>query len=135
MDQPGQHASFSQSAGEGIEMIDESKRQDPCAKPQTTASASLQERLAPSIREELESLRKHEPKLLEALNADPKRAAAFLADPARELKRAGIKLPSGLRSALKPVQGLEEFLSPASLRLPNGQIVTPKVRIRITGGV
>lgn len=116
-------------------MIHDSKAQDPCAKPGPQGEPSLDERVPPRLRADLQSLRSQESKFLEKLNADPKRAAAFLADPARELKRAGVKVPSNLRASLKPLAGLEELLQPASIRLPNGQIVTPKVKLRITGGV
>ncbi|HNY31066.1 MAG TPA: hypothetical protein PKO15_09265 [Fibrobacteria bacterium] len=116
-------------------MIHDSKRQDPCAKPGPMGEPSLDERLPPRLRADLQSLRSQENRILESLNADPRRAAAFLADPARELKRAGVKVPSDLRASLKPVAGLEELLKPASIRLPNGQVITPKVKLRITGGV
>lgn len=116
-------------------MTQDPKRQDPCAKPGPKGEPSLEERVPPRLRADLQSLRSQEAKLLETLNADPKRAAAFLADPARELKRAGLKVPSNLRAALKPVAGLDELLKPASIRLANGQVITPKVKLRITGGV
>lgn len=107
---------------------------DPCAREMPGMEATLESRLPPTMKAHLETLRGQEAKILAGLNKDPKRAVAFLSDPAKELKRLGIKVPDGLRAALKPPQGIQELLSTRSLRLANGQIVTPRVKLTISGG-
>jgi len=107
---------------------------DPCAQPRPGIDATLEARVPPTIKAHLETLRGQEAKILAGLNKDPKRAVAFLSDPAKELKRLGIKVPDGLRAALKPPQGIQELFAAKPLRLANGQIVTPKVKLTISGG-
>lgn len=109
-------------------------KQDPCSKPLPGYKDTVEARLSPSLKADLDSLRQHEGKLLEALAKDPKRVEAFLTDPARELKRLQIKVPAALRQRLVPHNAFEEVLKPASIRLANGQVITPKVRVRVSGG-
>jgi hypothetical protein len=63
--------------------------------------------------------------------------ALFLRNPAEALDRLGVEVPRDLRRRLRRTHGLpdlDRLLRPAPIRLPDGRQLTPKVRIRITGG-
>jgi hypothetical protein len=102
--------------------------------PPTSKVNPLQDALArqPSwLRSELEALRKHEAKVLGALK-DEKQAYLFYSDPAALLKKIGIPVSSQLRARLQTDTSFAELAKKRCFTLPNGQNITPRVRVRFT---
>ena len=101
-----------------------------------TPHGEILERLPPEIRKEIEGLRKHENRVLEALE-DEEMHRLFIHDPAAALARLKIPMSALLRKRLQAHRAHSKspppFLCPSSFMLPNGRKVTPKIRVRFTG--
>lgn len=96
-----------------------------------SAQDELLEKLPPTLREEIESLRKYDDQILSALQDEATRAV-FLRDPGAVLRRLDLPLSSVLNKRLKKSTGGEELLRERRFRLPDGRIITPKINIRFT---
>lgn len=97
--------------------------------------AELSAKLSPEVREALEGLRsRHGKEIVARLRKDERLSAQFLADPVGALRAMRIEVPDSLRRLGKPRVALDRALQPRSFRLPGGQVITPKVRIRFTEG-
>ena len=91
------------------------------------------QKLQPVVMKEILSLRRYERRVLSRLNKDEDLAKLFLVDPGAALAKMDVPVPPTIRKRLKPEAGLREILRPKKFRLPNGQVITPRVRIRFTG--
>lgn len=89
-------------------------------------------RFAPHLRAEFDELRTSEATILKAL-ADPETAGRFAADPARTLEEIGVKVPPAIKARLAS-QPRPGFPVERRFRLPNGQVVTARVKVRFTNG-
>ncbi|HEY4673262.1 MAG TPA: hypothetical protein VIH03_03765 [Nitrososphaerales archaeon] len=85
--------------------------------------------LPSNLRESLHKLREYDGKVSKKLNADPKFAERFLKDPAGALIEMGIPVDPELRKHAK-VGGLDDFLKPRKICLPNGRTITPRIKVR-----
>ncbi len=88
---------------------------------------------APHLREEFEQVRGHESEIVERLR-DPKVAASFAADPVRALADIGVDVPPLIKGRLVAERRPKPVPSERRFRLPSGQVVTARVRVRFTGG-
>jgi hypothetical protein len=101
-----------------------------------TGQSSVLDQLGPRLRAEFEELGKSERVLLAAL-AKPDTARQFAADPLATLAALKIEVPPIIKQRLKSASltgDAPDLHQPRSFRLPNGQVVTPNVNIRFTGG-
>jgi hypothetical protein len=89
-------------------------------------------RFAPHLREEFETLRRSDRQIVKAL-ADPEVAGRFSADPARTLEEIGVKVPPALKARLASTRP-SPLPTEQRFRLPNGQVVTARVKVRFTDG-
>jgi hypothetical protein len=89
----------------------------------------MESRLPPHLREELDGLRKYESKILAGLK-DADTARLFLIDPRAALNAMKVPLSPAARLALRDARPPASLLEPKGFRLPNGQVVVPKVTIR-----
>jgi hypothetical protein len=103
----------------------------PAPEPTPRRHSQLFESLPASLQEEMNTLLKHEAKILAALEKDEARQQ-FISDPAAALEKMKVSVPAALRKRLKPETDLRALLRPRQFRLANGQVLTPKVRIRFT---
>jgi hypothetical protein len=87
----------------------------------------------PYLREEFETLRKSERKILRALK-EPEAAKRFAEDPARALQQLDIEVPPLLKGRLVANRPVISLPSDRRFRLPNGQVVTAHVKVRFTRG-
>jgi hypothetical protein len=85
------------------------------------------------IRSELEQLRRHEGPVLAALE-DPEKHALFLRDPAALLKALEIPVSGALRQRLRAEVSRAEAVRPVAFRLPGGDLLRPRVRVRFVKG-
>src|SRR5437867_10077366 len=85
----------------------------------------------PKLQEEFDELAKHETRILQLL-ADPELHTRFLEDPIAVLEGHGIPVGATLRRRLKRLTSGDQP-APPLINLPNGQVLKPKLRIRITG--
>jgi hypothetical protein len=93
-------------------------------------SNELRARLAPHLQDALDALIPHERRIVESLR-DPEQAERFFRDPAAALEHAGIELSPLLRKQLAKARGsAEALLGARAFRLPTGQVVHPRIRIR-----
>lgn len=90
-------------------------------------------RFAPHLREEFETLRSSEERIVKAL-ADPEVAGRFSADPARALEEIGVTVPPALKARLASARPGAPLPTERRFRLPNGQVVTARVKVRFTRG-
>jgi hypothetical protein len=90
-------------------------------------------RFAPHLREEFETLRRSDRQIVKAL-ADPEVAGRFSADPARTLEEIGVKVPPALKARLASTRPSAPLPTEQRFRLPNGQVVTARVKVRFTDG-
>jgi hypothetical protein len=90
-------------------------------------------RLGPSLGAEFEQLRQVEGRILEGLS-DPRTAKEFLADPARALAAMGVEVPPIIGKRLKSDPVIANAVGPRRFRLPDGQVVTARVNVRVTNG-
>jgi hypothetical protein len=88
---------------------------------------------APHLREEFEILRRSEDKILRGLE-DPRAAERFATDPARALAEIGVDVPPLMKGRLVGERRPEPIPSERRFRLPNGQVVTARVKVHFTGG-
>jgi len=94
--------------------------------------AKIRQKVNPSLRKELDSLRRYEKRILTGLK-DDETARLFLSDPGAALAKIGVAVPPAIRKRLKPDETVTDVLKPRKFRLPNGQIITPRIRINFTG--
>jgi hypothetical protein len=81
----------------------------------------------------IDELAGSEKRLLAALKK-PEATAEFLADPAKFLRRLKIPVPAVVEHRLRlPRVNRAETLTAQPIVLPNGQTITPNVKVRITG--
>ncbi len=95
---------------------------------------SVIDQLGPRLRAEFEQLQKSERKLLAAL-AKPETADRFATDPLAVLAGLKIEVPPLIRQRLKAARSNSDFsglAQPHSFRLPNGQVVTATVKVRVS---
>jgi len=112
-----------------------SKKPPPEARPPDKGFRSVTDQLGPRLRAEFEELQKSERKILAAL-AKPETADRFATDPLTVLKGLKIEVPPLIGQRLKDASANSDFSNlaqPHSFRLPNGQVVTTNVNIRVTG--
>lgn len=102
-------------------------RPSPQGKSQTGEEEILG-RLQPNLRNEMKDLLRQEKKIVAALQRGD-HAKLFLTNPGEALNRMGIKVPPQLRNRLKQTSQ-PDFTLKRTFRLPNGQEITPNVRIR-----
>jgi hypothetical protein len=94
--------------------------------------AKIRQKVNPSLRKDLDSLRRYEKRILTGLK-DDETARLFLSDPGAALAKIGVTVPPAIRKRLKPDETVTDVLKPRKFRLPNGQIITPRIRINFTG--
>jgi hypothetical protein len=112
-----------------------SKKPPPVARPPDKGFRSVTDQLGPRLRAEFEQLQKSERKILAAL-AKPETAARFATDPLTVLKELKIEVPPLIGQRLKSAASNSDFsdlAQPHSFRLPDGQVVTAIVNVRISG--
>ena len=56
----------------------------------------------------------------------------FLRDPRAVLAELKIPISPLLKKRLQPDESVQDLLKPRSFRLPNGQVITPKVKVHFT---
>jgi hypothetical protein len=103
-------------------------------KPDTARRLDLTEALERQpawIQSELAELRRHEPKILEALRSEERRAL-FLRDPAALLSGLGITVSGPLRQRLRADPAHAALLKPVAFRLPNGQLLQARINLHFT---
>lgn len=83
------------------------------------------------LREELETLKKHEDKVLRALE-DDENARVFMTDPARLLRKLGVPVSGPLKNRFRADMSIAELTRPLCVPLADGKSIQPKVRIRFT---
>jgi hypothetical protein len=81
------------------------------------------------VRTELDALRKHEGRVLKALE-DPEKHALFVRDPAALLRALDIPVSGALRQRLRADVTRAEAVRPVAFRLPGGDLLRPRVRVR-----
>ncbi len=91
------------------------------------------EHLGPRLREELDAVSRSEAKILRALRREDA-AEEFVRDPAAALRRMKVDVPPIMAARLKEPSPLAGLLAPRSYQLPNGQVVTARVRVHLTAG-
>lgn len=81
----------------------------------------------------IDALAEHEQRLLAALST-PEATAEFLADPGKVLRRLKIPVPEAVDHRLRlPDTNRASDLTGQPVVLPNGQTITPRVKVRIVG--
>ena len=81
----------------------------------------------------IDELARSEKRLLAALKT-PEATAEFLDDPSKFLRRLKISVPAVVEHRLRlPRVNRAENLTASPIVLPNGQIINPNVKVRITG--
>ena len=87
----------------------------------------------PEFSAAIEELARSERQILAAVRT-PEGTAEFLADPAKLLRRLKIPVPAVIGHRLRlPRVNRAESLTTQPIVLPNGQTITPKVAVHITG--
>ena len=82
-------------------------------------------------RAELEALRKHENTVVKALS-DAKVRDQFLSDPAAVLRKLKIPVSAALGNRMQQDPTLAELKRGLVVRLPNGDLLQPRINIRFT---
>lgn len=95
------------------------------------STEELLQRLTPSLRKEIESLRAYEDRIVSALE-DGETRDVFLKNPAVVLNQLELPLSATLKKRLKNGTGGEALSRVRRFRLPTGQVITPRVRVRFT---
>jgi hypothetical protein len=81
----------------------------------------------------IEELARDERRILAALGT-PEATAEFLRDPGNFLRRLRIQVPAAVAHRLRlPRANRADTLIAQPIVLPNGQTITPKITVRITG--
>ena len=83
------------------------------------------------LQQELKVIRKYEDKVLEALK-DEDNAELFAKDPGSLLRKLKIPMSGAFRERLRGDVSLAALKKKHCFELPNGQVVTPNIRIRFT---
>lgn len=83
------------------------------------------------VQKELDGLRKHEATVLRALENEETHAQ-FIADPVAVLRKLKIPISGPLGQRVQPEQAFADLQRGIVFQLPNGQTITPKIRIRFT---
>lgn len=82
----------------------------------------------------IEELARQERRILAALDNNPEATEQFLTDPGTFLRRLRIPVPAAVAHRLRqPRANSPDSLVARPIVLPNGQTITPKVTVRITG--
>jgi hypothetical protein len=98
-----------------------------------TLEKVLLAKLPASLKKEMIAMRKHEALILEKLNNDEELARLFMDDPGNALTKMGLPLSPGLKKRMKPGDGLHQYSQPREIHLPDGQTVTPRMKIKFSG--
>jgi hypothetical protein len=85
----------------------------------------------PELRREIDELRRYRSQIGAGLKQE-EISALFLKDPAAALQKLGVPLSASLRKRLDAAKGALELERQRAFTLPNGQVIRPKVKIRIT---
>ena len=104
-------------------------------RPPDEGLAPVTDQFGPHLRAEFEQLQKSERKILKAL-AKPETAGRFATDPLSVLTELKVEVPPLIRQRLKSAASNGDFsdlAQPHSFRLPNGQVVTTTVNVRVSG--
>ncbi|MFQ5788884.1 MAG: hypothetical protein ACE5JI_00235 [Acidobacteriota bacterium] len=83
------------------------------------------------LQQELESVRKYEEKVLEALK-DEANAQLFTRDPGALLSKLKVPMSGAFRERLRGDSSLAELKKAHCFKLPNGHVIKPNIRIRFT---
>jgi len=83
------------------------------------------------MQRELKAIRKYESKVLAALK-DEANADLFVRDPGTLLSQLDIPMSGAFRQRLRSDVSLAELKKKHCFELPNGQVITPNIRIRFT---
>ncbi len=83
------------------------------------------------LRTELEGLKKHENEILRSLKEDANREL-FISDAPRFLKKLNLPISGALAARLRGDASWQKLKQGVCFKLPNGQTVTPRVRINFT---
>lgn len=94
-------------------------------------TTSVVEQLGPRLRAEFEAVEKSEAKILKGL-AEERIAKEFVHDPAAALRRMKVDVPPIMAARLKNPEPFGALVAPRSYQLPNGQVVTARVKVRFT---
>jgi hypothetical protein len=105
------------------------QRPKPEAAPCRDSLAEALERQPAWVKAELDALRKHETTVLRALSDDENRAL-FLRDPALLLSKLKLDVSGPLRQKLRGDPSPADLSKPIAFRLPNGQVLRPRVNVR-----
>jgi hypothetical protein len=105
--------------------------QGPAATKATSFHDQVMGQMDPTVRKELDDLRRHESKILAGLK-NPETARLFVSDPRAALVKMKVPLSAQMRASLKDAKPPQDLLQPKGYRLPNGQVVVPTVTIRFT---
>ncbi len=103
----------------------------PIAAPRRNEGQDFFRRMSKDLKSEMDGLVKHERTIVERLK-EPEMAKLFAENPLRALNAMNIPIPPLLKKKIKEFPGASALLNPRSFRLPNGQLITPKVNIRFT---
>jgi len=102
------------------------------ASPRRNTGDNYFDRLSKELKSDLDGLVMHEDRILKQLST-PGMAKLFTENPAAALAKMDIAVPVQLRKRLAQSTAATAFLTPRSFRLPNGQLITPKVNVHFTG--
>jgi len=83
------------------------------------------------LRGELEGLKPHADRILEALKHDDNRAL-FMRDPAALLRKIDIPISGPFKNRLRADASAPDISRPVCVTLANGQSIRPKLRINFT---
>lgn len=100
-------------------------------KPRVPNNSAIFNRMSPAVKKEMYSLKKRDNEITKKLK-DPKISAQFLENPVAALEAMNVAVSPQLKRRLNGNRALRESLQPRSVRLPNGQIITPTLNIRFT---
>ena len=95
----------------------------------STQDEELLRGLPADLRASLMKLRSYESTILSKLNGDPNLADLFLKDPGGALVKMGIPINNYLRKCAN-TQGRVVIPPVKKICLPNGQTITPKIKVR-----
>lgn len=109
------------------------KRRPPKGPKGEGKTGPISEQLGPRLRAEFEEIEKSEAKILRGLTSK-RTAEEFLKDPAAALRRMKVRVPPITAARLKDPSPLAGLVAPRRYQLPNGQVVTAKVKVRFTAG-
>lgn len=85
------------------------------------------------LQRDLQTVQKYEAVILKALQ-DPEQQALFARDPAALLTRLKVPISGALRQKLRSDNAARDVTTPVAIRLPNGQVLRPKINVRFKKG-